>query len=49
MFALDARDETAERLIELNLGILPKLLLLVTIFLLKFLGATTTVIEGRRV
>ena len=49
MFALDARDETAERLIELNLGILLKLLLLVTIFLLKFLGATTTVIEGRRV
>ena len=49
MFALDARDETAERLIESNLEILPNLLLVNTVFLLMFLGTTTTVIKGRRV
>ena len=49
MFALDARDETAERLIESNLEILPTLLPVNTVFLLMFLGTTTTVIKGRRV
>ena len=49
MFALDARDETALRLIESKLEILPSLLLVNTVFLLMFLGTTTTVIKGRRV
>ena len=49
MFASDAGDETAMRIIELNLGILPSLLPLNTVFLLIFLRTTTTVIKGLRV